>query len=139
MKLLLLAVLSLLTLSACSGSTESKPTAAVAKADTMHEAIIAYLRKSLDDPTSYQPAAWGKATPGQQKNADSLVAQDAAAKTKIAFTYTKKAVGYSTPTGKRVFAENAAMDKHFQRLKDSLLHTYRYHELRASGYPYLPS
>jgi hypothetical protein len=35
--------------------------------------------------------------------------------------------------------QEAAMAKHSQRLKDSLLHAYRYHELRTSGYPYLPS
>jgi hypothetical protein len=35
--------------------------------------------------------------------------------------------------------QQAVMAKHSQRLKDSLLHAYRYHELRTSGYPYLPS
>jgi hypothetical protein len=72
---------------------------------------MAYLHKTLDDPCSYQPGRWGKARPRQQIDTDA----------------------------KRVFAESAAMAKHSQRLQDSLLHAYRYHELRTSGYPYLPS
>jgi hypothetical protein len=89
---------------------------------------MAYLHKTLDDPSSYQPGRWSKAMSRQQIDADAMVAQDVAEKRKIAFAYAK-----------RVFAENAAMAKHSQRLKDSLLHAYRYHELRTSGYPYLPS
>jgi hypothetical protein len=52
----------------------------------------------------------------------------------------------ATSTGESALQESkidltqeASMAKHSQRLKDSLLHAYRYHELRTSGYPYLPS
>jgi hypothetical protein len=129
MNKLLLAAL-LLSLSACSGSpkaTQETATLLKPKINPTQEAVMAYLHKTLA-PSSYQPGHWGKAMPRQQIDADALAAQDAAEKGKIAFAYVKQ-----------VFAENAAMAKHSQRLKDSLLHAYRYHELRTSGYPYLPS
>jgi hypothetical protein len=130
MNKLLLAAL-VLSVSACSGSPKAPQETATLlkpKLDPTQEAVMAYPHKTLDDPSSYQPGHWGKAMRGQQIDADALAAQDVAEKGTIAFAHTK-----------RVFAENAAMAKHAQRLKDSLLHAYRYHELRTSGYPYLPS
>jgi hypothetical protein len=62
MKLLLLAALSLLV--ACSdptASTEKAATVQAPKIDPTHQAVSAYLHKTLDDPASYQPAEWGKA------------------------------------------------------------------------------
>jgi hypothetical protein len=111
-KLLRLSFL-LLVLASCSSPATSTGESALQepKIDLTQEAVMAYLHKTLDDPSSYQSGRWGEATPRQQIDADT----------------------------KQIFAETAAMAKHSQRLKDSLLHAYRYHELRTSGYPYLPS
>lgn len=122
MKKLLLASL-LLNLAACSGPAETKAVAESPKADPTHEAVTAYLKKTLDDPASYQPAAWSKATAFQQRDADVLLAQDAAEKGKIAFQSAKRAAGSSSAYGKKLFDESAADAKHFQHLEDSLLHT----------------
>jgi hypothetical protein len=122
MKLLLPTAL-LLSLAACSPPTPYTVEADAPKADPTQTAVTAYLKKTLDDPVSYQPAEWGKATPWQQKDADALAAQDAAEKAEISYEYTKKAARYTTPSGRRLFNENAAEAKHFQQLADSLLHT----------------
>lgn len=34
------------------------------------QAVTAYLKKTLDDPTSYQPVRWGKPAPFQQQEVD---------------------------------------------------------------------
>lgn len=45
---------------ACSSSPTTKAVPAV---DPTHAAVTAYLKKTLDDPASYQPARWGKEKP----------------------------------------------------------------------------
>jgi hypothetical protein len=41
-----------------------------ADSDPTHEAITAYLKKSLNDPGSYQPAHWGQIVPLEQREVD---------------------------------------------------------------------
>jgi hypothetical protein len=120
-KLLLFGLL--LSLSACSPPIPYTVEHEVPKADPVQAAVTAYLKKTLDDPASYQSAEWGKPTPWQQKDADALAAQDAAEKAKITYASAKKMVGHLTPTSRRLFNESAADAKHFQQLEDSLLHT----------------
>lgn len=43
-------------------------------ADPTRAAVTAYLRKTLDDPASYQPVRFGAVTPWLQRGADSLAA-----------------------------------------------------------------
>lgn len=116
MKKLLLA--GLLGLAACSAAPEEK---AAAPADSLHTAVEAYLKKTADDPASYQPAGWGRPNPWQQRDVDALAARDAAEKAKISYEYTVKAARYTTPGGRKLFADNAAATKRFQLLEDSLL------------------
>jgi hypothetical protein len=66
MKLFLPAAI-LLTLAACSPPTPASveevksPTT-----DPTQTAVTAYLKKTLDDPATYQPARWGKELAWQQ-------------------------------------------------------------------------
>ena len=64
MKYYLLAIPALL-LSACGGSADADPT---------HAAVTAYLKKTLDDPASYQSARWGQAVAVQQRTLDTMQA-----------------------------------------------------------------
>jgi hypothetical protein len=119
----LLPVALLLSLNACSPPTPYTVEHEVPKVDPAHAAVTAYLKQTLDDPASYQPAHWSKPTLWQQRDVDALMAQDVAEKANISLTYARKAMRYTTPTGKKLFDENAAQAKHFQHLEDSLLHT----------------
>lgn len=121
MKKILPLVVIGLALAGCSSSTTEKSVSTAPVSDPTQAAVTAFLKKSLDDPASYQPARWGKAQPWRQKDVDALAAQDAAEKANIAYTYTKKAARFTTPSGRKLFADNAAQTKRFQLLEDSLL------------------
>lgn len=56
---------------ACSSSPAGK----AAAGDPTHIAVTAFLKKSLDDPASYQPARWGKVANYQQKEVDAEQAE----------------------------------------------------------------
>lgn len=66
-KYLLLAALT--GVAGCS-SAPTKTEAAKSAEDPTHAAVVAYLKKTLDDPASYQPAYWGKTKPFQQRSLD---------------------------------------------------------------------
>lgn len=123
MKKLLPLIFIGLALAGCSGAATEKPVSTAPVSDPTHTAVTAFLKKSLDDPASYQPTGWGKPQPWLQKDVDALAAQDAAERANIAYSYTKKAARFTTPSGRKLFADNAAETKRYQLLEDSLLHS----------------
>lgn len=61
MKHYILSALLLVGLVSCHGQEDSDPA---------HAAVTAYLKKNLDDPSSYQSANWGKQKPFTQQDVD---------------------------------------------------------------------
>ena len=120
-KLLPLFFAALVGLASCSEANEKKQEQPTQEVDPTHSAITSYLKKNLDDPASYQPARWGTAKDWLQQDADRIAAKAAGERAELAFTYAKKAMGSTTPFGRKLFDENAAEAKHYQRTQDSLL------------------
>lgn len=130
----LLPVALLLALAACS-SPAKETVAEAPKVDPTQAAVTGYLKKTLDDPASYQPAHWSKPMPWQQKDVDRLEAREASKKADISIYYMRKEtdrsvrmirMGASKTQMKPFDAHFNELEKEvkqFQRLEDSLLNS----------------
>lgn len=119
----------------CSAPTPAKVEFADSKADPTQTAVGAYLKKTLDDPASYQPAEWENSTLWEQKDEDKIAAREASKKADIAIYYLRNESDRSVRMT-RMGASKAQMKpfdahfnqlqkevKHFQDLEDSLLNS----------------
>jgi hypothetical protein len=122
MKKLLLAALLLSGLGACSPPTPYTVEQDVPKATPIQTAVTAYLKKTLDDPASYQPAEWGKPRAWQKDDANSIDIDSIKERSNILFDLLKSERRPRVASQKQ-FDETAAALKRLQNAQDSLIHT----------------
>lgn len=122
-----------LSLVACSPSAPATVEVEAPKADPTQTAVTAYLKKTLDDPASYQPAHWGKPDVWQQQDANAMRADSMQDKVDLSMHYLKLENARATrladlhltraqkSTFDKGFKDAAADVEFFQNLQDSLL------------------
>jgi hypothetical protein len=118
MKILLPAAL-LLSLAACSPPTPYTVEADAPNADPTQTAVMAYLKKTLDDPASYQPAEWGKPKPWLQAEVNKASASKLNERIKVLYDIAKLEMRPSIAS-KKDFDKTTAAIKRLQDEQDSL-------------------
>ncbi|RYF50564.1 MAG: hypothetical protein EOO38_05355 [Cytophagaceae bacterium] len=112
----------LLSLSACSTPAPEQAATTAPVEGSAHTAVVASLKKTLDDPASYQPVRWGSPKAWRKDDANRIDLDSLKERANIFYDLLKSERN-ARVVSESEFDKTAAILRQLQRKQDSLLHT----------------